>query len=142
MDSMKVTMDYMVENTAIQLVNTGKKIKVIDVQKKRKKHQMIRFMSIGLLIVTSFVLSCFYVVRMQNQKVLLNQSLFSLQCQIEQMEKENQVLENEQQKKALDYDEIYEKAIALGMKFPTSTQIGSYIPEKSTAVRVRKTFSD
>ena len=31
---MKTTMDYMVGNTAIQIVNTGKRIKIVDVEKE------------------------------------------------------------------------------------------------------------
>ena len=34
---MKTTMEYMVGNTAVQIVNTGKRIKVIDIKKEKKQ---------------------------------------------------------------------------------------------------------
>ena len=37
---MKVTMDYVVGNTAIQIVNTGKKVKIVDVEKQKKKRNL------------------------------------------------------------------------------------------------------
>ena len=37
---MKVTMDYVVGNTAIQIVNTGKKVKIVDVEKQKKKRNV------------------------------------------------------------------------------------------------------
>ena len=39
---MKVTMDYVVGNTAIQIVNTGKKVKIVDVEKQKKKRKFIK----------------------------------------------------------------------------------------------------
>ena len=133
---MKTTMDYMIGNTAIQLVNTGKKIKIIDVEKQKIRRSIIKSLVISIAIVTLFIVCCFYIVKLENQKVLLDQSVYSLQCQIDSIEKENKVLQKEQQEVAVDYDQIYKKALALGMKFPTNEQVGTYTPEKSTAVRI------
>ena len=44
---MKVTMDYVVGNTAIQIVNTGKKVKIVDVEKQKKKRKFIRLLRIN-----------------------------------------------------------------------------------------------
>ena len=38
---MKVTMDYVVGNTAIQIVNTGKKVKIVDVKNRRRKESLL-----------------------------------------------------------------------------------------------------
>ena len=139
---MKTTMDYMIGNTAIQLVNTGKKIKIIDVEKQKERRSLLKALLVSSVIIGMFVASCFYVVRLENQRVLLDQSVYSLQCQIDDMQKENNVLRKEQQELAIDYDRIYKRALALGMRFPKSGQIGVYKPEKSTAIRIGDSVRD
>ena len=39
---MKYTTDYVIGNTAIQIVETGRRIKVIDVERRREKKVRIR----------------------------------------------------------------------------------------------------
>lgn len=133
---MKTTMDYMVGNTAIQIINKGKRIKVVDVKKEKARRSIFKHIAIALILTGLLVSSCFYVVRLQNQKVLLDQSVYALQIQIDKMAKENVVLQKEQQEVPIDYDEIFKKALDLGMDFPTNQQLGTYTAEKSTAVRV------
>lgn len=133
---MKTTMDYMVGNTAIQIINKGKKIKVVDVKKEKIRRSIVKHLALSLIITGLLVSSCFYVVRLENQKVLLNQSVYTLQLQVEEMAKENVMLQKEEEEVPMDYEVILKKALALGMNFPTNQQIGTYSAEKSTAVRV------
>lgn len=133
---MKTTMDYMIGNTAIQIINTGNKIKVIDVEKRK-----IRKKFWGRLVLVSFLsailaVTCFYVVQLQNRKVLLDKQVYALQAQIEEIEKENLVLEKQNSETPIDYQDIFTRAQELGMRFPTNQQIQTYTVEKSTAVRL------
>jgi len=134
--TMKTTMDYMIGNTAIQIINTGNKIKVIDVEKRK-----IRKKFWGRLVLVSFLfailaVTCFYVVQLQNRKVLLDKQVYALQAQIEEIEKENLVLEKQNSETPIDYQDIFTRAQELGMRFPTNQQIQTYTVEKSTAVRL------
>lgn len=133
---MKTTMDYMVGNTAIQIINKGNKIKVVDVKKEKVRRRIVKHLLSTLIITAMLVVMCFYVVRMENQKVLLDKAVFTLQSQIDKMEKNNIMLQKEEQEEPINYNVIYKKALALGMKFPTNEQMGTYSVEKSTTVRV------
>ena len=89
---MKVTMDYVVGNTAIQIVNTGKKVKIVDVEKQKKKRKFIKQWIIASAASLVLILSCFQIVRMENQEVLLNKQVYKLASQIDVLEKENLAL--------------------------------------------------
>ncbi len=133
---MKTTMDYMIGNTAIQIINTGNKIKVIDVEKRKiRKKFWGRFILVSLLTAILAV-TCFYVVQLENRKVLLDKQVYALQAQIEELEKENLVLEKQNSETPIDYQDIFTRARELGMQFPTNQQIETYTVEKSTAVRL------
>lgn len=133
---MKTTMDYMIGNTAIQIINTGNKIKVIDVEKRKiRKKFWGRFILVSLLTAILAV-TCFYVVQLENRKVLLDKQVYALQAQIEELEKENLVLEKQNSETPIDYQDIFTRARELGMRFPTNQQIETYTVEKSTAVRL------
>ena len=43
---MRITTDYMIGNTAIQIVNTGRKIKIVDVEKQRTKKRFLKWFCI------------------------------------------------------------------------------------------------
>lgn len=133
---MKNTMDYMAGSTAIQIITTGKKIKVVNVEKKKRKRRMIRSALIGLTTAAITVGSCFYVVTMQNTETMLDRQVYSLRGEIDELQKENSRLQKEYENKELDYEEIMEKAQELGMRFPTEAQVLTYHFGKSTAVRV------
>lgn len=133
---MKTTMDYMVGNTAIQIVNTGRKIKIVDVEKRKVKKRFWKRFFVISLFAAALMMACFHVVRLENHKVLLDQQVYALQAQVENLEKENLVLEKQNEGVAIDYQDIYSKARNLGMKFPTDQQIQTYTVEKSTAVRM------
>ncbi len=133
---MKVTTDYMVGNTAIQIINTGRKVKVVDVRREKIRKRFMSRLVMVLIMTSLLVTSCFYVVRLHNQKVLLDKQIYSLQSEVEDLEKENVVMVKQSEEEAIDYDDLYEKALDLGMCFPTDGQLETYTVEKSTAVKV------
>lgn len=133
---MKTTMEYTVGNTAIQIINTGKKIKVIDVKKEQRKRKIAKRAGITLATVFFIVWSCFYIVNMQNAQTMLDKEIYSLQAEIERMEHENNVLSKEYESQAMDYNDIYVKAKSLGMCFPKPSQLERYTVQKSTAIRM------
>lgn len=133
---MKTTMDYMVGNTAIQIINTGKKIKIVDVEKEKVRKKFLARLILVTLIAAMLMVTCFYVVQLQNRKTLLDREIYTLQTQVEDLEKENIVMEKQNAEVAIDYEDIYKKALELGMRFPTNQQIQTYTVEKSTAVRI------
>ena len=49
---------------------------------------------------------------------------------------ENLVMEKQNEEVPVDYQDIYNRALGLGMKFPTEQQVQTYTVEKSTAVRM------
>lgn len=133
---MKTTMDYMVGNTAIQIVNTGKRIKIIDVEKEKSRKKFWKRFVIGSLAAAAFIVICFHVVRLENQKELLDRQVYRLQAQVNTLEKENVILKRQGEEMAIDYTGIFKKAKSLGMRFPTKQQLETYTVEKSTAVRM------
>lgn len=133
---MKTTMDYMVGNTAIQIINTGKKIKIVDVEKEKVRKKFLARLILVTLIAAMLMVTCFYVVQLQNRRALLDREIYTLQTQVEDLQKENLVLEKQNAEVAIDYEGIYNKALELGMRFPTNQQIQTYTVEKSTAVRI------
>lgn len=135
-DIVKVTMDYVVGNTAIQIVNTGKKVKIVDVEKQKKKRKFIKQWVIASAASLVLILSCFQIVRMENQEVLLNKQVYQLASQVDVLEKENLALKKQEADVTISYDDLFARAKALGMKFPTNYQVQTYAVEKSTAVRL------
>lgn len=130
----------MVGNTAIQIVNTGKKIKVVDVKKRKARTSIIKHFVIASAVTILLVISCFYVVHLENMNVMLDKQVYLLQSQIDNMEKENIVLRKQQLEIPLDYELIFAKARDMGMDFPTKEQIGVYEVEKSTTLRIRGNY--
>lgn len=128
----------MVGNTAVQIVNTGKKIKVIDVKKEKKKRKALKKLCGSVLIVCAMAWSCFTVVTLQNTQTMLDKEIYALQAEIKSMEHENVMIAKEYESETIDYDEILARAKAMGMRFPTSNQICRYTVQKSTAVRINK----
>lgn len=133
---MKITTDYMVGNTAIQIINTGKKIKIVDVEKEKKKKHFLRI-AIFTLASSAFILSsCFYIVNLHSTSTMLDKENFALRSEIDKLERENTVLIKETESVSLDYKELYRRAKKLGMRFPSREQVYLYDVEKSTAIRI------
>jgi cell division protein FtsL len=133
---MKTTLDYVIGNTAVQIVQTRGRIKVIDVEKEKIRKKFLSRLILVTVVTAICMICCFTVVQMENQKVLLDNSVYSLRSQVEDLEKENLALQKQSEETAIDYDSIYKRALALGMKFPKQSQVKSYSVEKSTAVRI------
>lgn len=133
---MKITTDYIVGNTAIQIVNTGKKIKVVDVEKEKKKKDFLKAALLTVVSTAVLLACCFLIVTLHNTSNMLDQKNYALKSEIDELERKNAVLTRESENVEIDYKELYKKAKEMGMDFPTSDQVYEYDAEKSTAVRI------
>lgn len=134
---MKSTTEYMIGNTAVQIVNKGKRICVVDVKKRKQKGRMVKRGLVTVIMAAMLTVTCFYVVRLNNQQVILGDSVQRLQDQVTVLKEKTEEMKREASDAALDYDTIFSKAKKLGMKFPKQDQVYDYKVQKSTAVRVK-----
>ncbi len=134
---MKSTTEYMIGNTAVQIVNKGKRICVVDVEKRKQKGRMVKRGLVTVIMAAMLTVACFYVVRLNNQQVILGDSVQRLQDQVTVLKEKTEEMKREASDAALDYDTIFSKAKKLGMKFPKQDQVYDYKVQKSTAVRVK-----
>lgn len=134
---MKSTTEYMIGNTAVQIVNKGKRICVVDVKKRKQKGRMVKSGLVTVIMAAMLTVACFYVVRLNNQQVILGDSVQRLQDQVTVLKEKTEEMKREASDAALDYDTIFSKAKKLGMKFPKQDQVYDYKVQKSTAVRVK-----
>ena len=134
---MKSTTEYMIGNTAVQIVNKGKRISVVDVKKRKQKGRMVKRGLVTVIMAAMLTVACFYVVRLNNQQVILGDSVQRLQDQVTVLKEKTEEMKREASDAALDYDTIFSKAKKLGMKFPKQDQVYDYKVQKSTAVRVK-----
>ena len=134
---MKSTTEYMIRNTAVQIVNKGKRICVVDVKKRKQKGRMVKRGLVTVIMAAMLTVACFYVVRLNNQQVILGDSVQRLQDQVTVLKEKTEEMKREASDAALDYDTIFSKAKKLGMKFPKQDQVYDYKVQKSTAVRVK-----
>lgn len=134
---MKSTTEYMIGNTAVQIVNKGKRICVVDVEKRKQKGRMVKRGLVTVIMAAMLTVACFYVVRLNNQQVILGDSVQRLQDQVTVLKEKTEEMKREASDATLDYDTIFSKAKKLGMKFPKQDQVYDYKVQKSTAVRVK-----
>ena len=134
---MKSTTEYMIGNTAVQIVNKGKRICVVDVEKRKLKGRIVKRGLVTVIMAAMLTGACFYVVRLNNQQVILGDSVQRLQDQVTVLKEKTEEMKREASDAALDYDTIFSKAKKLGMKFPKQDQVYDYKVQKSTAVRVK-----
>lgn len=134
---MKSTTEYMIGNTAVQIVNKGKRICVVDVKKRKQKGRIVKRGLVTVIMAAMLTVACFYVVRLNNQQVILGDSVQRLQDQVTVLKEKTEEMKREASDAALDYDTIFSKAKKLGMKFPKQDQVYDYKVQKSTAVRVK-----
>ena len=134
---MKSTTEYMIGNTAVQIVNKGKRICVVDVKKRKQKGRMVKRGLVTVIMAAMLTVACFYVVGLNNQQVILGDSVQRLQDQVTVLKEKTEEMKREASDAALDYDTIFSKAKKLGMKFPKQDQVYDYKVQKSTAVRVK-----
>ena len=134
---MKSTTEYMIGNTAVQIVNKGKRVCVVDVEKRKQKDRIVKRGLVTVIMAAMLTVACFYVVRLNNQQVILGDSVQRLQDQVTVLKEKTEEMKREASDAALDYDTIFSKAKKLGMKFPKQDQVYDYKVQKSTAVRVK-----
>lgn len=134
---MKSTTEYMIGNTAVQIVNKGKRICVVEVKKRKQKGRMVKRGLVTVIMAAMLTVACFYVVRLNNQQVILGDSVQRLQDQVTVLKEKTEEMKREASDAALDYDTIFSKAKKLGMKFPKQDQVYDYKVQKSTAVWVK-----
>lgn len=134
---MKSTTEYMIGNTAVQIVNKGKRICVVDVKKRKQKGRMVKRGLVTVIMAAMLTVACFYVVRLNNQQVILGDSVQRLQDQVTVLKEKTEEMKREASDATLDYNTIFSKAKKLGMKFPKQDQVYDYKVQKSTAVRVK-----
>lgn len=134
---MKSTTEYMIGNTAVQIVNKGRRICVVDVEKRKQKDRIVKRGLVTVIMAAMLTVACFYVVRLNNQQVILGDSVQRLQDQVTVLKEKTEEMKREASDAALDYDTIFSKAKKLGMKFPKQDQVYDYKVQKSTAVRVK-----
>ena len=120
---MKSTTEYMIGNTAVQIVNKGKRICVVDVKKRKQKGRMVKRGLVTVIMAAMLTVACFYVVRLNNQQVILGDSVQRLQDQVTVLKEKTEEMKREASDAALDYDTIFSKAKKLGMKFPKQDQV-------------------
>ena len=135
---MKTTMDYMIGNTAVQIVNKGNCIKVVDVKKRQVRRQLIRSILIGLVLTAIMICASGYVIMLNNRQTMLYNDVFQLKEQVTELEMDKANLEKSVETESIDYTELMNKAKALGMKFPTQEQVYTYQINKSTMVRMNE----
>ena len=133
---MKAISEYTIGNTAVRIVDNGRKIRVINVeqQKKRKSFRMT-----ALAIFAAAVLSlssCLWMVSYQSTSTMLDRQVFRLKNEVEMMERENKVLEKKLEDESISYDRIYKKALEMGMDFPKNKHVMYYTYKKGTAIKL------
>ena len=133
---MKTTMDYMIGNTAVQIVKKGNCIKVVDVKKRQIRQQLIRAILIGLVLTAIIICASGYVIMLNNRQTMLYNDVFRLKEQVTELEMDKANLEKSVEAESIDYTELMNKAKALGMKFPKQEQVYTY--QTSTMVRMNE----
>ncbi|MCR5691264.1 MAG: hypothetical protein K6G62_03505 [Eubacterium sp.] len=132
---MRHVTEYMIGNAAVQVVRRGNRIKVVDVEENKRKKEFFRNVLVWVSLAGILTLVCFYVVRLNNQHILLGESIESLQSQVVDLEAEKNELRRETDNFKIDYKKVMRKAKAMGMKFPKKGQVHGYKVSKSTAIR-------
>ena len=133
---MKAVSDFIIGSTAVRIVDTGRRIRVIDVEKQAEKKQFKKTVVATVLAAALTFGTSLSVVNYHNSQTLLDKQVYSLKTEIETLERENKALEKQTEDEKLSYKTIYKKAVAMGMGFPTNKQVKEYKYKKGTAVHV------
>lgn len=134
---MKAVSEYVIGNTAVRIVDTGRRIRVIDIEQEHKRKQFRKTVVATVLAATLSFATSLSVVSFQNSQTLLDRQIYSLKTEIDHLERENKVLEkkNEENEK-LSYAKVLKKAKAMGMHFPKKQAVKQYTYRKGTAVKM------
>lgn len=124
---MKAVSECLIGNVAVRIVDTGRSIRVINIEKATEKR---RFRKTVLAIILTAVLSLttsLSVVNRQNSRTSLEKQVFALKSDIESIEQENLTLEKKiEEAEHLSYRAVYKRALAMGMDFPKNGQVKKY----------------
>ena len=135
---MRAVSDFVIGNTAVRIVDTGRRIRVIDVEKQQVKKQFRKVAAATLFAATLTLGSSLSLINQQNSQTLLNKQVFSLKSEINRLEKENQCLAKSIEENEIPYHVIYKKATALGMHFPKQSRIKEYNYKKGSGIKIYK----
>ena len=132
---MKVVSDYLIGNTAVKIVDTGRRIRVINVEQAahRKSARKTAFAILCAAVLT--LSSSLAMVSLQSEQTFLDKRVYSLKSEVDALERENRVLEKKLEDEEISYNKIYKKALAMGMDFPTNERVKSYTCKKGSAIR-------
>ena len=130
---MKAVSDFIIGNTAVRIVDTGRRIRVIDIEKQAERKQFKKTVVATILTAALSFGTSLTVVNYHNSHTMLDKQVYSLKTEIETLERENKALERKNEEEKLSYKTIYKKAIALGMDFPKNTQVKKYKYKKRKA---------
>ena len=133
---MKAISEYTIGATAIRIVDTGRRIRVIDVEKEEAKRS---FRKTALAIFGAAVLSlssCLWMVSYQNTSTMMGKQVYHLKNEIETLERENKLLEKKIEDEAIPINEIYKKALRMGMDFPKHGNVKTYTYKKGSAIHL------
>ncbi len=133
---MRAVSDFIIGTTAVRIVDTGRRIRVIDVEKQAEKKQFKKTVVATILAAALSFGTCLTVVNYQNSQTLLDKQVYSLKTEIDTLERENKILEKKTEEEQLSYNKIYKKALAMGMNFPTKGQVKEYKYKKGTAIHM------
>ena len=133
---MRAVADYTIGNTAVRIVEARHKIRVINVEQERIRRNFAKRVAIITLCSLLTFLSSVFLVRYQSSKTLLDKQIYSLKTDIETLEHENAVLQGNIDETKIDYTDIYKKAKAMGMDFPTNDRVVFYQYKKGTGIKL------
>ncbi len=136
---MKAVSEYIIGTTAVKIVDTGRRIRVIDIEKEHERKQFKKtVVAMIFAAILSFATSL-SVVSFHNSQTLLDKQIFTLRSEIDSLERENKVLEKEnEEKEKLSYNKILKKATAMGMGFPTKQRVKTYVYKKGSGIKIYK----
>ena len=133
---MKAVSDFIIGTTAVRIVDTGRRIRVIDIEKQAEKKQFKKTVVATVLAAALTFGTSLTVVNYQNSQTLLDKQIYSLKTEIDSLERENKALEKQTEDEKLSYKTIYKKALAMGMDFPKTRQVKQYKYKKGTAIHM------
>ncbi len=134
---MKAEAQYMIEGTAVRIVDTGRRIRVINVEQHNAKQYFIKTLMIIIISAALALTSSLFLVDHTHTKVLLDKKIYTLKTQIETLEHENAVLEKHiEDDNPVNYEKILKKAHLMGMDFPTKDRVETYKFRKGSAIRL------
>lgn len=127
---MKQITEMFVGNTAMQIVEKGNHIRVINIEQHKQRRFVIRNTLLVMVLSIMLVGISYSIIKNTNENVMLGREIAALNTEISQLEKENSDFRNNQYV-TVDYDKLMKEAKGkYGMDFPKKKQVLSYQVEK------------